>query len=247
MLIVREIIALLIKNGARNAERGEFTARAFYHGRIDLVQAEAINDMIHASSKEGKDLALLSLEGKTSQTLTPLKTRLADLLSQIEVNIDYPEYQDIEEVTTQKVLDEVNQMCFMIDHLIQDGRQGKLIKDGIKVAIVGKPNVGKSSLLNALMKEQKAIVTDIAGTTRDIVEGEILLEGLPLHLLDTAGIHESKDEVESIGIEKAKKAVEDADVVLLVIDGSKVEDKEDIELREKTKNKKRIIICLKVP
>lgn len=242
MLIVREIIALLIKNGARNAERGEFTARAFYHGRIDLVQAEAINDMIHASSKEGKDLALLSLEGKTSQTLTPLKTRLADLLSQIEVNIDYPEYQDIEEVTTQKVLDEVNQMCFMIDHLIQDGRQGKLIKDGIKVAIVGKPNVGKSSLLNALMKEQKAIVTDIAGTTRDIVEGEILLEGLPLHLLDTAGIHESKDEVESIGIEKAKKAVEDADVVLLVIDGSKEEDKEDIELREKTKNKKRIII-----
>lgn len=158
------------------------------------------------------------------------------------MNIDYPEYQDIEEVTTQKVLDEVNQMCFMIDHLIQDGRQGKLIKDGIKVAIVGKPNVGKSSLLNALMKEQKAIVTDIAGTTRDIVEGEILLEGLPLHLLDTAGIHESKDEVESIGIEKAKKAVEDADVVLLVIDGSKEEDKEDIELREKTKNKKRIII-----
>lgn len=135
MLIVREIIALLIKNGARNAERGEFTARAFYHGRIDLVQAEAINDMIHASSKEGKDLALLSLEGKTSQTLTPLKTRLADLLSQIEVNIDYPEYQDIEEVTTQKVLDEVNQMCAMIDHLIKMVNKENSLKTELKLPL----------------------------------------------------------------------------------------------------------------
>lgn len=242
MLIVREIISLLIQNGARNAERGEFTARAFYHGRIDLVQAEAINDMIHATSKESKDLALLALEGKTSQTLAPLKTLLADLLSQIEVNIDYPEYQDIEEVTTKKVLEDVKKMCEMIDHLIQDGRQGKIIRDGIKVAIVGKPNVGKSSLLNALMKEQKAIVTDIAGTTRDIVEGEIVLNGIPFHLLDTAGIHESNDQVETIGIQKAKQAVNEADIVLLVIDGAKEEDEEDLELREMTQSKKRIII-----
>ncbi len=242
MVIVRQIISLLIKHGAREAHRGEFTSRAFYNGKIDLVQAEAINDMIHATTEEGKDLALLSLEGKTSKKLNPLKTILADLLSLIEVNIDYPEYEDIEQITTDKLLVEVDKMKEIINALIKEGKQGKKIKDGIKIAIVGKPNVGKSSLLNAFMKEQKAIVTDIAGTTRDIVEGEIVLAGIPIFLLDTAGIHESNDQVEAIGIHKAHNAIEEADLILLVIDSSKDEDQEDLELRNKTEGKKRIIV-----
>lgn len=242
MIIVRQIIALLIKHGARQAERGEFTSRAFYNGKIDLVQAESVNDMIHAQSEEAKDLALLSLEGKTSKKLTPIRTMIADLLSLIEVNIDYPEYEDIEQVTTKKVIEDVTKMQEIINELIKEGKQGKKIKDGIKVAIVGKPNVGKSSLLNAFIKEEKAIVTDIAGTTRDIVEGEIILHGIPLHLLDTAGIHESDDKVEAIGITKANEVLNEADLVLLVIDSSKEEDLEDQELRRKTASKKRIIV-----
>lgn len=242
MIIVRQIIALLIKHGARQAERGEFTSRAFYNGKIDLVQAESVNDMIHAQSEEAKDLALLSLEGKTSKKLTPIRTMIADLLSLIEVNIDYPEYEDIEQVTTKKVIEDVTKMQEIINELIKEGKQGKKIKDGIKVAIVGKPNVGKSSLLNAFIKEEKAIVTDIAGTTRDIVEGEIILHGIPLHLLDTAGIHESDDKVEAIGITKANEVLNEADLVLLVIDSSKEEDSEDQELRRKTASKKRIIV-----
>ncbi len=242
MVIVRQIMAVLIKHGARMAERGEFTARAFYHGRIDLVQAEAINDVINASSIEAKDLALLSLKGKTSEKLLPLKTKLADLLALIEVNIDYPEYEDIEQVTVEKIISEVQIMQKLIHALINEGRQGQIIKDGVKVAIVGKPNVGKSSLLNALMDEQKAIVTDIAGTTRDIVEGEIVLKGITLHLLDTAGIHESDDQVESIGIDKAQQVLNTADLILLVIDSSKEETKEDKWLRKETEGKKRIVV-----
>ena len=198
--------------------------------------------MIHAQSEEAKDLALLSLEGKTSKKLTPIRTMIADLLSIIEVNIDYPEYEDIEQVTTKKVIEDVTKMQEIINELIKEGKQGKKIKDGIKVAIVGKPNVGKSSLLNAFIKEEKAIVTDIAGTTRDIVEGEIILHGIPLHLLDTAGIHESDDKVEAIGITKANEVLNEADLVLLVIDSSKEEDSEDQELRRKTASKKRIIV-----
>ena len=242
MIIVRQIIALLIKHGARQAERGEFTSRAFYNGRIDLVQAEAINDMIHAQSEEAKDLAVLSLVGKTSKKLSPIKTMLADLLSLIEVNIDYPEYEDIEQVTTNKLVEDVDKMILIIKELIKEGKQGQKIKDGIKVAIVGKPNVGKSSLLNAFVKEQKAIVTDIAGTTRDIVEGDIVLAGIPIHLLDTAGIRESNDKVEAIGINKAREVLECADLVLLVIDASKKEDEEDLELRHQVSSKKTIIV-----
>lgn len=242
MIIVRQIISLLIKHGARQAERGEFTSRAFYNGRIDLVQAEAINDMIHAQSEEAKDLAVLSLVGKTSKKLSPIKTMLADLLSLIEVNIDYPEYEDIEQVTTNKLVEDVDKMILIIKELIKEGKQGQKIKDGIKVAIVGKPNVGKSSLLNAFVKEQKAIVTDIAGTTRDIVEGDIVLAGIPIHLLDTAGIRESNDKVEAIGINKAREVLECADLVLLVIDASKKEDEEDLELRHQVSSKKTIIV-----
>lgn len=242
MIIVRQILSILVKQGARLAERGEFTARAFYNGKIDLVQAEAVNDMIHAKTEEAKALALLSLQGKTSHILIPIKEKIADLLSHIEVNIDYPEYEDIEEVTMEEVITTVDSLQQSIQQFIKDGKQGKRIRDGVTIAIAGKPNVGKSSLLNTLMKENKAIVTDIAGTTRDIVEGDIQLHGVPIHILDTAGIHSSQDQIESIGIEKANQAIENADIVILLFDGTKEEDEEDRLLLKKTETKKRILL-----
>ena len=202
-----------MENGARMATNGEFSSRAFMHNKIDLVQAEAINDVINATTKEAKKLNLLSLEGKTSELLVPIKTKLADLLALIEVNIDYPEYEDIEVANKEKVVDYAIDLIEKINSLISDGEKAQIISEGVKVAIVGKPNVGKSSLLNAFLGEDRAIVTDIAGTTRDVVEGHASIDGVVLHLYDTAGIHESKDVIESIGIEKSKKAIKDADVV----------------------------------
>lgn len=241
-LIAEQIIALLIKFGARMAEPGEFSSRAFLNGKMDLIQAEAVNDMINATSAEAKKLALYSLKGETSDKIWPLQTKIADLVALIEVNIDYPEYTDIEVATNQKVIDETTEIIKLIEVLIDEGRQGKIIKEGLKVAIVGKPNVGKSSLLNALLGEDKAIVTNIAGTTRDIVEGEINLHGIILHLFDTAGIRESQDIVESIGIDKAKKSLENADLVLVVLDASQELDQEDQKLLELTKHHKRLIV-----
>ena len=241
-LISQQILDILIENGARMATNGEYSSRAFIHQKMDLVQAEAINDIINATTKEAKDISMYSLLGKTSNLLTPVRTRLADIISLIEVNIDYPEYEDIEQANKQQIIticDEINQM---IDKLINDGEKARIIKDGIKVAIVGKPNVGKSSLLNALVGEEKAIVTDIAGTTRDIVEGEINLNGIVLHLLDTAGIRDSSDKVESIGVDRAKKTIEEAEIVIVVLDGSQELEKEDKEILELTKNLNRIII-----
>lgn len=241
-LISQQILDILIENGARMATNGEYSSRAFIHQKMDLVQAEAINDIINATTKEAKDISMYSLLGKTSGLLTPVRTRLADIISLIEVNIDYPEYEDIEQANKQQIIticDEINQM---IDKLINDGEKARIIKDGIKVAIVGKPNVGKSSLLNALVGEEKAIVTDIAGTTRDIVEGEINLNGIVLHLLDTAGIRNSSDKVESIGVDRAKKTIEEAEIVIVVLDGSQELEKEDKEILELTKNLNRIII-----
>ena len=181
------------------------------------------------------------MTGQTSNLIKPIKEELADILSLIEVNIDYPEYLDIEEMTNEKIIDEIDPLIKKIDHLIKDGERSKLINEGIKVAIVGRPNVGKSSLLNALLKQDKAIVTNIPGTTRDIVEGRVNLNGIILNLLDTAGIRESYDEVEKIGIEKSKASLEDADLVLLVLEANKLL-KEDEELIELTKDKTRIIV-----
>ena len=241
-LISQQILDILIENGARMATNGEYSSRAFIHQKVDLVQAEAINDIINATTKEAKDISMFSLQGKTSTLLSPVKTRLADIISLIEVNIDYPEYEDIEQANKQQIIticDEINQM---IEKLIDDGEKAKIIKDGLKVAIVGKPNVGKSSLLNALMGEEKAIVTDIAGTTRDIVEGDINLNGIVLHLLDTAGIRESDDVVENIGVNKAKETLEKADLVLVVLDGTNNLTKEDEEILKMTEKLNRIII-----
>ncbi len=246
VLIANEIIQLLLSKGARLAVNGEFTSRAFLHERIDLIQAEAINDVINATTKEAKELSLLSLKGETSKLVTPIKTRIADILSLIEVNIDYPEYEDIEVANKGHVVSLADELVPVIDNLISNGEKGKIIKEGIKVALVGKPNVGKSSLLNALLGESKAIVTDIAGTTRDIVEGEINLNGVVLHLLDTAGIRDVEDKVESIGVEKSKDAINNADLVIVLLDASSELDEQDKEILELVKDIPHIIAYNKV-
>ena len=235
-LICKQIVETCIKYGARMATNGEFSSRAYMHNKIDLVQAEAINDVVNSTTKEAKTLNLLSLDGKTSDLIRPLKTRLADILSLIEVNIDYPEYEDIEVANKEKVVSLVDELIPRIDELLDDGQKAKIINEGVKVAIVGKPNVGKSSLLNAFLGEDRAIVTDIAGTTRDVVEGSANIDGIVLHLFDTAGIRESKDTIEAIGIEKSKKTIKEADIVIVVLDSSSELDEEDRQIIEYTKD-----------
>ena len=241
-LIAKQIVEVCMQNGARMATNGEFSSRAFMHNKIDLVQAEAINDVINATTKEAKKLNLLSLDGQTSELLKPIKVKLADLLSLIEVNIDYPEYEDIEVANKEKVVEYADDLVNRINLLISDGEKAQIINEGVKVAIVGKPNVGKSSLLNAFLGEDRAIVTDIAGTTRDVVEGHANIDGVVLHLYDPAGIHESNDRIESIGIEKSKKAIKDADVVIVVLDGSNDIDDEDKQILEYTKEYNPIVV-----
>ena len=241
VLIANQIIELLLKNGARMATNGEFSSRAYLNGKIDLVQAEAINDMINATTSEAKDLSMLSLKGETSKMFKPIKEKIGELLSQIEVNIDYPEYEDIEQITKEKIIEVCEEIVANIDVLIKEGERNRLYKDGLKIAIVGKPNVGKSSLLNALIKDDKAIVTNIAGTTRDVVEGDFNLSGVPCHLFDTAGLHESNDEIEKIGISKSLGVIKNADLVLFVVD----ETGFDQDLYKLVKDKKHIVVINK--
>ena len=241
-LIAKQIIEACIKNGARMATNGEFSSRAYMHNKIDLVQAEAINDVINATTKEAKNLSLLSLDGKTSELVRPIKTRIADLLSLIEVNIDYPEYEDIEVANKDKVIAIVDELIPQINVLVEDGQKAKIINEGVKVALVGKPNVGKSSLLNAFLGEDRAIVTDIAGTTRDVVEGHVNIDGVVLHLYDTAGIRDSEDKIESIGIEKSKKTIKEADIVVVLLDSSNELDEEDKQILEYTKEYNPIVV-----
>lgn len=240
-LIANQIIAVLLKNGARMATNGEFSSRAYLNGKIDLVQAEAINDIINATTAEAKDLSMVSLKGETSKMFRPIKEQIAEILSLIEVNIDYPEYEDIEVVTKDKIIAVCGDIVKNIDKLIADGERSRLYRDGLKIAIVGKPNVGKSSLLNSLIKDDKAIVTDIAGTTRDIVEGDFNLCGVPVHLFDTAGLRESEDVIEKIGINKSVDAIKNADLVIFVIDETGL----DNELFELVKDKKHILVTNK--
>ena len=241
-LIYKQIIETCIKNGARMATNGEFSSRAYMHNKIDLVQAEAINDVINSTTKEAKKLNLMSLDGKTSALIRPIKTKIADILSLIEVNIDYPEYEDIEVANKDTIINIVNEIIPQIDELIDDGEKAKIINEGIKIALVGKPNVGKSSLLNAFLGEDRAIVTDIAGTTRDVVEGSANIDGIVLHLFDTAGIRESNDKIESIGIEKSKKTIQEADIIVVVLDSTSNLDEEDRQILEYTKEYNPIVV-----
>ena len=241
-LIYKQIIETCIKNGARMATNGEFSSRAYMHNKIDLVQAEAINDIINATTKEAKNLNLLSLDGKTSDLIRPIKTKIADILSLIEVNIDYPEYEDIEVANKDKIVAIVDELIPQIDILVSDGQKAKIINEGVKVALVGKPNVGKSSLLNAFLGEDRAIVTEIAGTTRDVVEGHANIDGVVLHLFDTAGIRDSEDKIEAMGIEKSKKTIKEADIVVVVLDSSNDLDEEDQQILEYTKEYYPIVV-----
>lgn len=241
MIIVNEIIGLCLRYSARLSMNGEFSARAYYHGKIDLVQAESINSLIQAETSRAKKNQMFALTGETSALIRPVKEKIADILSSIEVNIDYPEYRDIETITEEDILSSVDVLCRKLDRLIEDGEKERRMDEGIDVAIVGRPNVGKSSLLNALIKQDKAIVTDIPGTTRDVVEGKINLNGLVLRLLDTAGIRQSVDEIEQVGIEKSKQTVEKADLILLVLEADRFTS-EDRELMKLTEDKPRIVV-----
>lgn len=240
-LIFNRIIKVALKNGARLATNGEYSSRAYAHGKLNLMQAESINDLINAETEESKKLSLMALKGDTAKLIDPLKKSLGDILSLIEVNIDYPEYLDIEEANNEKIVEICKENIKYIKKLIKDGVKGNIIKDGINVAIVGKPNVGKSSILNALLNENKAIVTDVKGTTRDIVEGKINLNGVVINLFDTAGIRESSDEVESIGIEKSISKLKDSDIVLCVFDSQEY-DEEDKEITKLVEDKNTIFV-----
>lgn len=244
--ITRKILSMVLSAGANLAKPGEFTQRAFYHGRIDLSQAEAVQDMIEASNNTAATMAIHGIKGSVKKLLQPLIDDLMDIIAQIEVNIDYPEYEDVEQLTTNDLLPKTNDWLEKIDHILSRVQTGQMLKKGIDTIIVGKPNVGKSSLLNALLEEDKAIVTDIAGTTRDLVEGQIHIGSVQLNLIDTAGIRESNDKIEQIGIEKSQEKLKDAKLVLLVFDGSKELDEEDKQLLELTKDKMRLIIYNKL-
>lgn len=240
--ITRKILSVLLSCGARLAYPGEFTQRAFLNGRIDLAQAEAVNDMILANNSTNAKLALSGIKGSVRKLLNPLIDDLLNLIATIEVNIDYPEYDDVEMLTTTDVLPKTKQWLNDLDEILKKSQSGQLLKEGIKTAIVGKPNVGKSSLLNALLEEEKAIVSNIAGTTRDLVEGHIQLGNIHLNLIDTAGIHETNDTVERIGIERSKKAIDEAQLILLVLDASQKLDERDKQLLSLTEKKQRILI-----
>lgn len=240
--VTKQVLQLVLAQGARMAHPGEFTQRAFLNGRIDLAQAEAVMDIIEADNKANAKLAIAGIKGSVRKLLEPLIEEILDIIANIEVNIDYPEYDDVEQLSSEVLLPKAKHWLARIDEILQKAESGKIIKEGIKTAIVGKPNVGKSSLLNALLEEEKAIVTDVEGTTRDIVEGSIHLQGVTLNLIDTAGIRETEDVVEKIGIERSRKAIEDAQLVLLVLDGSKELDAMDEELLDLTKDKQRLLV-----
>ena len=240
--VTKTVLTMLLSAGARLARPGEFTQRAFLHGRIDLTQAEAVLDLIEANDKTKARMAVNGIRGSVAKLLEPLISELLDMIANIEVNIDYPEYDDVEQIRNEILLPKVNDWLARINEIIKKAESGAIIKEGIQTAIIGKPNVGKSSLLNALLEEEKAIVTDVEGTTRDIVEGSIRLEGVTLHLIDTAGIRDSEDAIEQIGMEKSKAAMERAQLILLVLDGGKPLGENDEKLLEMTKDKERLIV-----
>ena len=241
-----KVLELLLENGARLAEPGEFTKRAFLNGRIDLLEAEATMDLISSKSETARKISINTLTGETSNLIKSLRSDLVQIISNIEVNIDYPEYEDVEEMTNDKVLPNIQKFRTRLVDIIKKSEDSKVIKEGIKVGIIGKPNVGKSSLLNSLIEEEKAIVTNIPGTTRDIVEGTLILGGITLNITDTAGIRESKDIVEMLGVEKSLKIIDSSDLVIFILNNNEELSNEEKELLDKLKNKKKIIVINKI-
>ena len=236
-----KVLELLLLNGCRLAEPGEFTKRAFLNGRIDLTEAEAVMDLINANSDSARKLAINQLNGYGSKLIRKLREDLVGLISNIEVNIDYPEYEDIYEVTMNDVSSKIDNIKKSLEIIVSEYENGKLISDGIKTIIIGRPNVGKSSLLNRLLQYEKAIVTDIPGTTRDIVEGKILIDGINLNIIDTAGIRDTSDVVEQIGVQKSFDMLDEADLVLLLLNNNESINDLDLELLDKTKDKTCIV------
>ncbi len=244
--VTKKILEILLTLGCRLAEPGEFTKRAFLNGRIDLLEAEGIMDLINSKSESEKKLALNQIGGKVSNLIKELRQKILEVLANIEVKIDYPEYEDIEDVTYNDLNNNIIEVEKEIKRIIKESENGKIIKEGIKTAIIGRPNVGKSSILNNLLEEEKAIVTDIEGTTRDIVEGSIIINGIILDLIDTAGIRKTQDKVESIGVNKSLETIEKADLILFVLNNNENLNEYDKEILEKIKNKNHIIIINKI-
>ena len=243
-IVIRKILDLCLKNGANLAEPGEFTKRAFLNGRIDLLQAESVIDVINAKSEKEAKTGIKQLEGVLSRKIKEIKQEILDVMVNVDVSIDYPEY-DVEDVTNSQISNMLDSVQNKLEILEKSFDNGKLIKEGIKTAIIGKPNAGKSSLLNAILKEDRAIVTEYEGTTRDTIEEFVNIEGVPLKLIDTAGIRDAKDEVEKIGIKKSKEIANDADLVIAIFDSSKELTAEDEEILNIIKNKKSIILLNK--
>lgn len=243
-IVVKKILELCLKNGANLAEPGEFTKRAFLNGRIDLLQAESVIDVINAKSEREAKTGIKQLEGFLSNKIAEIKQEIMDVMTNIEVSIDYPEY-DTPDVTNKQISDMLDRVQIKLEKLEKSFDNGKIIKEGIKTVIVGRPNAGKSSLLNAILKEDRAIVTQYEGTTRDTIEEFVTVNGIPLKLVDTAGIRDAKDEVEKIGIEKSREMTKEAELVIAIFDASEDLTKEDLEILDLVKDKKTIIILNK--
>ena len=240
-----KVLELLLTSGCRLAEPGEFTKRAFLNGRIDLLEAEAVMDMINAKTNTQRELAVNQITGKVSGLINELRDDMVQIISNINVNIDYPEYDDVDIMTDEILIPKVTKLKNKIEKILNESRNGRIIKDGIKTSIIGKPNVGKSSLLNALLEEDKAIVTDIAGTTRDIVEGQISINGILLNMIDTAGIRETEDKIEAIGVEKSIKMMNESDLILFVLNNNEPLTDDIRTLLEQLEGKNYIIIINK--
>lgn len=243
--VTNEILQLVLRQGARMAEPGEFTKRAFLNGRVDLTQAEAVMDIIRAKTDKAMNIAVKQLDGSLKQLIDNTRQEILNTLAQVEVNIDYPEYDDVEEMTTALMREKTQEFQALLENLLRTARRGKILREGLSTAIIGRPNVGKSSLLNNLLREEKAIVTNIAGTTRDIIEEYVNIKGVPLKLVDTAGIRETDDVVERIGVERSKKALNEADLVLLVLNAAEKLTEQDRTLLELSQNSNRIILLNK--
>lgn len=241
----KKILELIILNGARMAEPGEFTKRRFLNGKIDLTESTAIQELISVKSEKARKIAMNNLKGQTNIKIKELRQKLRQIISNIEVNIDYPEYLDIEEMTKEQIRDSLSYIKESLDQIIKNSKNSRLIKEGINICLVGRPNVGKSSILNKLLNEEKAIVTSVAGTTRDIVEGTITIDGILLNFIDTAGIRKTNNIVEKIGVNKSLDIIKTSDLVILVLNNNEKLTDEDYSLLEETKNKKRIIVVNK--